>query len=45
MNPKFFKLSQERQDLIRNSAMTEFGAATFKKTSRTAWIQRQWCGC
>jgi len=33
VNPKFFKLAQERQDLIRNSAMTEFGAGAFKKTS------------
>ena len=33
MNPKFFNLSPERQDLIRNSAMLEFGENTFKKTS------------
>jgi len=26
VNPKFFKLAQERQNLIRNSTMTEFGA-------------------
>ena len=40
MNLKFFKLSQERQDLIRNSAMTEFGAATFKKTSADSIAKR-----
>lgn len=40
MNPKFFKLSQERQDLIRNSAMTEFGAGTFKKTSADSIAKR-----
>ena len=40
MNPKFFKLSQERQDLIRNSAMTEFGAATFKKPSADSIAKR-----
>ncbi len=40
MNPKFFSLPRERQDLIRNSAMTEFGAGTFKKTSADAIAQR-----
>ena len=40
MNPKFFRLSQERQDLIRNSAMLEFGAGTFKKTSADSIAKR-----
>jgi len=40
MNPKFFDLSQERQDLIRGSAMLEFGAGTFKKTSADAIAKR-----
>ncbi len=40
MNPKFFKLPQERQDLIRNSAMTEFGAGTFKRTSADSIAKR-----
>ena len=40
MNPKFFKLPQERQDLIRNSAMIEFGAGTFKKTSADSIAKR-----
>jgi len=40
MNPKFFKLPRERQDLIRNSAMTEFGAGTFKKTSADSIAKR-----
>ena len=29
LNPKFFHLPEERQDLIRNSAMLEFGDNTF----------------
>lgn len=40
MNPKFFKLPAERQDLIRNSAMMEFGTGTFKKTSADAIAKR-----
>ena len=40
MNPKFFRLSQDRQDLIRNSAMLEFGDNTFKKTSADAIAKR-----
>ena len=40
MNPKFFSLPQERQDLIRNSAMVEFGDGTFKKTSADAIAKR-----
>lgn len=40
MNQKFFKLPQERQDLIRNSAMVEFGAGSFKKTSADAIAKR-----
>lgn len=40
MNPKFFNLSQERQDLIRNSAMLEFGEGTFKKTSADSIAKR-----
>ena len=40
VNPKFFNLSPERQDLIRNSAMTEFGASTFKKTSADSIAKR-----
>lgn len=40
MNQKFFNLPQERQDLIRNSAMTEFGDSTFKKTSADSIAKR-----
>lgn len=40
MNPKFNSLPQERQDLIRNSAMVEFGEGTFKKTSADAIAKR-----
>ena len=40
MNQKFFTLPQERQDLIRNSAMVEFGEGTFKKTSADAIAKR-----
>ena len=40
MNPKFFRLPEARQDLIRNSAMLEFGAGTFKKTSADAIAKR-----
>lgn len=40
MNQKFFHLPQERQDLIRNSAMVEFGAGSFKKTSADAIAKR-----
>ena len=40
MNPKFFNLPTERQDLIRNSAMLEFGANTFKKTSADSIAKR-----
>ena len=40
MNPKFFSLPQERQDLIRNSAMVEFGDSTFKKTSADSIAKR-----
>lgn len=40
MNPKFFDLPPERQDLIRNSAMLEFGAGTFKKTSADSIAKR-----
>ena len=40
MNQKFFKLPQERQDLIRNSAMVEFGAGSFKKTSADSIAKR-----
>jgi len=40
MNPKFFSLPQERQDLIRNSAMLEFGTGTFRKTSADAIAKR-----
>lgn len=32
VNEKFFSLPEERQDLIRSSAMLEFGDNTFKKT-------------
>lgn len=40
MNQKFFNLPQERQDLIRNSAMIEFGEGSFKKTSADAIAKR-----
>ena len=40
MNPKFFQLPEERQDLIRNSAMVEFGDGTFKKTSADSIAKR-----
>lgn len=40
MNQKFFKLPQERQDLIRNSAMMEFGEGSFKKTSADSIAKR-----
>ena len=40
MNPKFFNLPPERQDLIRSSAMLEFGEASFKKTSADAIAKR-----
>ena len=40
MNPKFFHLPQDRQDLIRNSAMLEFGENTFKKTSADSIAKR-----
>lgn len=40
MNQKFFTLPQERQDLIRNSAMVEFGEGTFKKTSADSIAKR-----
>ena len=40
MNQKFFTLPQERQDLIRNSAMVEFGGGSFKKTSADSIAKR-----
>ena len=40
MNRKFFSLPAERQDLIRNSAMLEFGEGSFKKTSADAIAKR-----
>ena len=40
MNPKFFNLPEERQDLIRNSAMLEFGESSFKKTSADSIAKR-----
>ena len=40
MNPKFFDLPPERQDLIRGSAMLEFGENTFKKTSADSIAKR-----
>lgn len=40
MNQKFFQLPQERQDLIRNSAMVEFGEDSFKKTSADSIAKR-----
>ena len=40
MNPKFFNLPPERQDLIRSSAMLEFGESSFKKTSADSIAKR-----
>lgn len=40
VNPKFFNLPPERQDLIRSSAMIEFGESTFKKTSADSIAKR-----
>ena len=40
MNQKFFALPRERQDLIRNSAMVEFGEGSFKKTSADSIARR-----
>lgn len=40
VNPKFNSLPQERQDLIRNSAMVEFGEGSFKKTSADSIAKR-----
>ena len=40
VNRKFFSLPEERQDLIRSSAMLEFGDNTFKKTSADAIAKR-----
>ena len=40
MNEKFFQLPERRQDLIRNSAMAEFGENSFKKTSADAISKR-----
>lgn len=40
MNEKFFSLPEQRQDLIRSSAMLEFGENTFKKTSADAIAKR-----
>ena len=40
MNLKFFSLPPERQDLIRSSAMIEFGENTFKKTSADSIAKR-----
>ena len=40
MNERFFSLPEERQDLIRSSAMIEFGDNTFKKTSADAIAKR-----
>lgn len=40
VNPKFFNLPPSRQDLIRNSAMLEFGENTFKKTSADSIAKR-----
>lgn len=40
VNPKFFHLPPERQDLIRSSAMLEFGEGSFKKTSADAIAKR-----
>ena len=40
VNQKFFNLPMERQDLIRSSAMIEFGDGSFKKTSADAIAKR-----
>ena len=40
MNEKFFSLPEERQDLIRSSAMQEFGEGSFKKTSADSIAKR-----
>lgn len=40
MNEKFFQLPEERQDLIRDSAMAEFGRNSFKKTSADSIAKR-----
>lgn len=40
MNEKFFSLPEERQDLIRSSAMLEFGEGSFKKTSADSIAKR-----
>ena len=40
VNKKFFSLPEERQDLIRSSAMLEFGDNTFKKTSADSIAKR-----
>lgn len=40
VNRKFFSLPEERQELIRNSAMQEFGENTFKKTSADSIAKR-----
>ena len=40
MNEKFFSLPEARQDLIRSSAMIEFGDNTFKKTSADSIAKR-----
>lgn len=40
MNEKFFQLTEDRQDLIRNSAMAEFGQSSFKKTSADSIAKR-----
>jgi len=40
VNEKFFALPEERQDLIRNSAMAEFGESSFKKTSADSIAKR-----
>lgn len=40
VNEKFFSLPETRQDLIRSSAMIEFGDNTFKKTSADAIAKR-----
>lgn len=40
MNERFFLLPPARQDLIRNSAMEEFGASSYKKTSADSIAKR-----
>ena len=40
MNQKFFNLPPERQDLIRKSAMVEFGESSFKNTSADSIAKR-----